>query len=244
VEKERQDVPTCLLPRDHAMDASMATCSTLPQPRIKPTHWRQGSILWLASALLLLVCVSAVLAEAANVFLGRNFRTVVPGQCYRSAQPNALMLAEVKEAHGILSILNLRDENEDESWYQEEVQAAKKLGIKLVNVGLSSRAQPPEHDFVRFVDGMDACPQPMLIHCASGNDRTGLASAVYMLLYTNVTPAEARGQLTMRYGHIPWGKAACLQRILDNYETWLCETNQTHSPDNFRLWARTAYRPE
>src|SRR2546430_5011474 len=37
-------------------------------------------------------------------------------------------------------------------------------------------------DFAKVVEAIKTAPEPMLIHCATGNDRSGLASAMYLLL--------------------------------------------------------------
>jgi protein tyrosine phosphatase (PTP) superfamily phosphohydrolase (DUF442 family) len=194
--------------------------------------------------ILVLSLVVLLLAEVLNIYVGSNFRTVIADQCYRSGQPNECFLQEVQRTHGIRSILNLRDENLNQSWYVEEKNAADRLGIKLINAGLSSSEQPPDHEFRRFVEGMEACEPPVLIHCANGNDRSGLAAAIYLMLFTKTPLPEARCQLSLRYGHIAWGKAGCLQRILDSYETWLNENGYQHTADHFRHWAKTEYHQE
>lgn len=185
-----------------------------------------------------------LVAESLRVFLGSNLHAVVPGKCYRSAQPTPAFLLNIQRTHGIRSIVNLRDENEDESWYQQEKHAAQQLGLELINTGLGSKEQPPEEDFYRFVQAMKDAPEPILIHCASGNDRTSLAAAVYLLMRTDTPISEARGQLSLRYGHIPWSKASCLRRILDSYETWLEQNGKDHNADLFYYWGMHIYRPE
>jgi protein tyrosine phosphatase (PTP) superfamily phosphohydrolase (DUF442 family) len=205
---------------------------------------RSRTRLWIYA--LFMAGLVMLLAETLRIFVGANFHTVVPGRCYRSAQPSASFLESVQRTHGIRSILNLRDENEDQEWYREEKRAAAKLGMKLVNAGLASKEQPPDHDFRRFVNAMTEkeSPDPVLIHCANGNDRTGLAAAVYLLLRTKTSLPEARGHLSLRYGHIAWGKASCLSRILDSYESWLTETEKTHAPEHFHFWAMNHFRQE
>ena len=188
--------------------------------------------------------VVMVVAEALRIFVGANYFTVVPGRCYRSAQPTERFLEHAQRAYGIRAIFNLRDENENESWYQEEKRAAERLGIKLVNAGLASKEQPPEPDFHRFVLSLRDCPEPMVIHCANGNDRTGLASAVYLLLRTDTSIPEARRHLSLRYGHFAVGKTLCLHRILDSYESWLAETHQEHNADRLCWWAVHVYKQE
>jgi protein tyrosine phosphatase (PTP) superfamily phosphohydrolase (DUF442 family) len=191
-----------------------------------------------------LAVVAMFVAECLRIFVGSNFNNVVVGKCYRSGQPTAAFLETVQRTHGIRSIVNLRDENIDAPWYQEEKSAAERLGIQLINAGLASTEQPPEEDFHKFVTAMRDAPEPVLIHCANGNDRTGLASAVYLLMRTDTPMKEARGQLSLRYGHISWSKAACLGRILDSYENWLAATGKVHSADHFYQWGITEYRQE
>jgi len=176
-------------------------------------------------------------AECLRVFVGSNFHVVAACKCFRSAQPSAEFLEGMKQTHGIRSVINLRDENVNEEWYRLEKQAAQSLGIHLIDAGLSSLEPPPVEDFHRFVRGIDACEEPTLIHCANGNDRTGFASAVYLLMRTDTPIAEARRHLSLRYGHFSWTKAACLNEMLDGYETWLKQNSQQHSAAHFREWA-------
>jgi protein tyrosine phosphatase (PTP) superfamily phosphohydrolase (DUF442 family) len=193
---------------------------------------------------IMLAALVMVAAESLRTFVGSNFHEVVPGKCYRSAQPTPAFLDCIERTHGMRSIVNLRDENPDEPWYQQEKHAAQQLGLELINAGLWSKEQPPEEDFHRFVQAMKDAPEPILIHCANGNDRTSLAAAVYLLMRTNTPISEARGQLSLRYGHIPWSKASCLRRILDSYESWLGQNGKDHDADQFYYWGMHVYRQE
>ena len=184
------------------------------------------------------------IAEGLRIFVGANFHTVIPGRCYRCAQPTAAFLESSQRNYGVRTIINLRDENIGEPWYDEEDEARKALKITLKNAGLSSKEQPPEVDFHTFVKAIKEAEEPVLIHCANGNDRSGFASAVYLMMRTDTPVAEARGQLSLRYGHFAWTKASCLHRILDSYESWLTETGKTHSPDHFYYWGINVYRQE
>jgi hypothetical protein len=56
--------------------------------------------------------------------------------------------------------------------------------------------------------------------------------------------AEARTQLSLRHGHIPWSKAACLGRVLDNYEKWLADNAWEHNADRFHYWGTKVYVAE
>jgi protein tyrosine phosphatase (PTP) superfamily phosphohydrolase (DUF442 family) len=193
---------------------------------------------------LALACFVMFAAECLRIFVGSNLHAVVPGKCYRSAQPTPDLLENLQRTHGIRSVVNLRDENNDQVWYQQEKQAIERMDLKLFNAGLCSKEQVPVHDFCRFIQAMKDAPEPILIHCANGNDRTGLASAVYLLLRTDAPLSQARGQLSIRYGHFSWTKASCLSRILDNYENWLAQEKKAHHPDHFYHWGMHHYRQE
>src|SRR5947199_571473 len=99
---------------------------------------------------------------------------------------------------------------------------------------MSASDKPFEGELRKLVDAFDRCGEPALIHCNSGSDRSGFAAACFLLLKTQATLREARGQLSVRYGHLPWGKARCLDRVLDQYESWLIGQDLAHEPEHFR----------
>jgi len=193
---------------------------------------------------LLLASLVILLAEGLRIFAGNNLHTVTAGRCYRSAQPTAALIEEMHRVHGIRSIINLRGDNPGEPWFEAEDTARKRLGIALYDAGMCSGEQVPEDDFRRFATAVKNAQEPILIHCANGNDRTGLGSAAYLLLRTDTSIADARRQLSLRYGHFSMGSAMCLHRVLDNYESWLRQTGQSHSPDRFYHWGMHEYRKE
>jgi protein tyrosine/serine phosphatase len=49
---------------------------------------------------------------------------------------------------------------------------------------------------------MKAAPKPILIHCQSGADRTGLVSVIYSQQIARVDEDVAERQLSVRYGHV------------------------------------------
>jgi protein tyrosine/serine phosphatase len=193
------------------------------------------SVRLLAKSVTLAVVVMLV-AEALRIFVGMNFGCVVPGLCYRSSQPSPAFLAEMKWGHGIRSVINLRDENPDDAWYRAEKLAAQELGIQLVDAGLWSKVPPRPDELRNVVRLIAAAPEPMLIHCASGSDRTGFASAIYMLVRTDTPLEEARQQLHLRYGHFAWTATGCLDDTLDNYGKWLSKKGWQHDRERFLDW--------
>jgi protein tyrosine/serine phosphatase len=211
----------------------------VPRDRPRGAFWQTAV---LCKALLLAILLVAG-AETVRTALGSNFHTVVPRRCYRCAQPRAEDLRLMVQALGIRTIVNLRG-TEDLPWYEAESAMAQRLGLRLADAGIWARRAPTEDEFRGVFQAVDDSTEPVLIHCVSGIDRTGLASALFLLLRTNATVEEACGQLSPRFGHNPWGLAACQDRVLNSYAAWLAENGLSHEPDHLRHWCREVYRQE
>ena len=112
----------------------------------KPPWIRKGLLV----KAILLAAVVMFVAETLRIFAGSNFHSVVPGKCYRSAQPSTAFLESAQRANGIRTIINLRGENEDADWYQEESQTVRRLGMDLIDAGLSSKEQAPDFSFAVY----------------------------------------------------------------------------------------------
>ncbi len=180
-------------------------------------------------------------SEAYRVILGSNFHTVVPERCFRSAQPTASSLRCMVQAHGIRTVINLRGRNAHDAWYQDEERTTADLGVHFVNVMMSAHFKSDEKELRKLVDAIDHSPEPILLHCGQGSDRTGFAAACYVLLKTPATLAEAHGQLHLRFGHFTFGRTACQDKLLEQYGAWLKEQKLEHSPRNFRTWVGEVY---
>ena len=192
----------------------------------------------------LLAAGIVLLAEVLRMLTGGNTHALAPGRCFRAGQPNPEALGVFARRFGVRSVINLRGNNVSWEWYREEHAAAGALGLQITDAGMGSYVQPKRTELWRLVEAIDASPEPVLIHCHSGSDRTGLASALYLLLRTDADVATARRQLGLRYGHFSWGKAGCLGRLVDGYAAWLRDEGGAHSSVRFRRWALEVYEPE
>jgi protein tyrosine/serine phosphatase len=81
-------------------------------------------------------------------------------------------------------------------------------------------------------------PKPMLVHCKSGADRTGLAVTIYLHVIKGLPLTEARRALSWRYAHFSWGKAGIVSRMLDAYEA-----DNRATGIGFEEWVETRYDP-
>ena len=186
--------------------------------------------------------IAAFASEAVYVLLGPNFHVVRDHECYRSAQPSLGDLEHFAQEYGIRTVINLRGDNIGEDWYHAEKDKSEQLGILHLDAGLFGRHPPYEDDLHNLVKAIDTAKKPILLHCMSGGDRAGMASTAFLLLQTETPLAEARKQLSLRFGHNPFGNAACHGRLFDAYARWLNQHAYTHTPDRFRTWARKHYR--
>jgi protein tyrosine/serine phosphatase len=133
-----------------------------------------------------------------------NFHTVLPGKAYRSGQMDEAQWIDYLQTYAIKSVLNLRGEHRASPWYQQEIRVAEQLGIAHYNFGLSASREVDNATLETILGIMRQAPKPMLIHCMSGADRSGLIAAVYLFAIEGQLAEAAAHQLSLIYGHFPY----------------------------------------
>lgn len=123
---------------------------------------------------------------------------------YRSAQLNKNEFAEEIDDHHIRSILNLRGPSPGSPWYDDELAAAREHGVVHYDLGISANHMVTPETINQILAILRTSPKPILIHCQSGADRTGLVSALYRYAIQGQSPAEAETELSLLYGHFPY----------------------------------------
>ncbi len=162
-----------------------------------------------------------------------NFFEIAPG-VYRSNQPTHERF-ETYAAMGIKAVLNLRGEGVQPRYLLEK-ESCDALGIGMVNISLHARKAPPKDNLLQVIEAMRTIERPFLMHCKSGADRAGLASAVYLMVYEGVPVSEAKKMLSVKFIHLKWSKTGILDYFLDVYEARL------HKGDiGFEDWLRDEY---
>lgn len=125
-----------------------------------------------------------------------NFHIAAKG-VWRSSQPNKESLSRMKE-HGLKSVINLRSNEITHRW---EKKLANKLELNYYHFPMDARAKQYENILKKILIIMhDPIKQPLLIHCLSGKDRTGLLVALYRLRYDLATLDEVHQEMLM-YGY-------------------------------------------
>jgi len=165
-----------------------------------------------------------------------NFAEITPG-AYRSNHPTRERMEHYAQL-GITTIVNLRGPNKLAP-YNFEVEACRDLGLELIDIPLSARRAAPRERMLELVDLLCNLPTPFLLHCKSGADRTGLASALYLMLVHDVPVEQAKRQLTIRHVHLNFTQTGILDYIM-----WVYEQRNARSPIGFRDWIATEYDHE
>ncbi len=208
-------------------------------PSRKAPRWFRWAVRGLVWGLIL-----AVAAEAARVLFISNVHEVAPGRVYRSAQLSAKQLNGLIQQRGIRTIINLRGYCTQFDWYLDECRLAHDLDVSQEDVTLSANRLPPPTELRRLIEVFDRTEYPIVLHCRQGADRTGLASAIWMLLYSDADYATARAQCGARYAHVPVLTTVSMDRFFDLYEGWLQANSLVHKPANFRQWVLNDYRAD
>jgi len=196
---------------------------------------------------LALVAALALGLAAAIVFRNPWFRgnagVVDPGLVYRRAQPTGGW-AELVAGHKLAAVLNLRGGSEADPWYAAEVAATRRLGVDFYDLPLAATARPSRKQLLTVLDLLDRCKYPLLIHCKSGSDRTGLVSGLYRMYRKGLPPDEAERAFSVYYGHTPILGTRHLHEPFREYAAWLRGRSIPHTPARFRDWVAHEYRAD
>jgi protein tyrosine phosphatase (PTP) superfamily phosphohydrolase (DUF442 family) len=154
---------------------------------------------------------------------------------WRHNHPSPARLAQLK-AMGAVSVLTLRGSTSPPSVI--EARACAELGLTFRALEMRATILPRREALLGLLDAFREMPKPMVVHCKSGSDRTGLASVLYLHVFKGVALPEARGQLSLRYIHNPLGRARVINRLLDAYDA-----EHRATGIGFENWLRDRYDP-
>ncbi len=155
---------------------------------------------------------------------------------YRSSQPAPFQVRRVAN-FGIRTIVNLRGAN-NSGHYHLEREAAAVAGLALVNFPIKSRRALPKATVLQALDLFGRIEYPVLVHCKSGVDRTGLMSALYLLSQGESANTALR-QFARRFGYIGSGPTGIGKAFVEAYRD-----ADAQSRIDFRSWVEGEYDPE
>jgi protein tyrosine phosphatase (PTP) superfamily phosphohydrolase (DUF442 family) len=154
------------------------------------------------AAALALLPVGDTILWVRDYFLYDNLHEVVPGRFFRSAEMSQERLVQVAQEHGIKTVVDLRMGGPTAKAGQpiDPADLAAR-GIHYEHVRLNSKRIPPPEQLRLLLRTFADAEVPVLVHCSSGANRTGVASAIWLLEMEGRPLEEAKGQLAMRFGY-------------------------------------------
>jgi len=165
-----------------------------------------------------------------------NKTEIAPG-VHRSNYPTHARIRRFKR-QGIETILSLRGDF-DGPFNALERDACARHGITLHYAPLGAREAPTAARIRLLLEKFNVIDRPFLMHCKSGADRAGLASAIYLIAIEGKSVAEAKKMLSVRFIHFKWTKTGILDLFLDLYQARL-EKGEIA----FQDWVEQEYDPD
>ncbi len=166
----------------------------------------------------------------------RNWGVVEPGRLYRSNHPLPWQLRAARDRYGLRTVLNLRGHRQDCGSDALGRARAGELGLVHADAPFESRGAPHKDRILRLAALFGELPEPLLIHCKSGADRTGLVAGIWLLLRGHPV-AAALDQLHWRFGHVAASRTGILDAFFRDYAAFLA----AHGPKPFLDWIRDDY---
>lgn len=189
--------------------------------------------------LLIFLIVAAAIGYYIYAFvIWSNFREVVPEKVYRSAQPSPAQLKKWARLYGIKTIINLRGYARKAT--DDEQAATNELGITLVTIRLKSTSLPTRDSLDKLIQTLETAELPILIHCRSGVDRTGSASALAAMAIGKENYDTAKWQAYVPPG--PWKRNrnndyAHISDMFKLYETHRRDNKTADDWQDFKQWS-------
>ena len=164
-----------------------------------------------------------------------NLYQIAPG-VWRSNHPTEQRFRDMP-GMGITTVLNLRGAL-PRPYYWREVALCQELGLRLIDLPMSGSSAPERATLVALIETFRSLTTPFVMHCKSGADRTGLASAIYLLVILGRPLAEARAMLSAKYIHFDTKRVGILDELLRCYDE-----AHARSAIGFEDWVREVYDP-
>ncbi len=174
------------------------------------------------------------------LFIDDRIDVVVKDKVYRSRQLSSAKLRHLIESEGIKTIINLRGVQPDETWYQQEKALAGQYGVTLTDIDFSANELPDVREICYLYDVLKSADTPLLLHCKHGVDRTGMASALALIIKTDTPFTEVKKQFSWRYGVAPFFPSVG-PLLFDAYEQHLEADKLEHTRAHLENWLKKEY---
>lgn len=157
-----------------------------------------------------LLATTAIIGSAVGLWEGvledrltaKRFGVVVESQVYRSGQISKWMIEPTLRECGIKLIVDLTAPQPHDEHQQAELAAAERLGIRHQRFPLGGDGTGAVENYVGAIRAIDKAVrngEPVLVHCASGAQRTGGVVAAWRLLVRGDDLESVRDEM-LSYG--------------------------------------------
>ncbi len=175
-----------------------------------------------------------------------NFKNVIPGKVYRSAQPSDTQIRKFIKKYEIKTVINLRAKKIKD--FEKEKLATEQSGAQFIGLNLSGNRLISPSELLKLIEVLETSQTPVLIHCKSGVDRGGFVSAIAAMVIGHEDFIDAKKQayvppgprkrkdFSKRRGYVY--NYAHISDTLKLYEDY-CEQNNldTNGWEQFAKWA-------
>ena len=187
-----------------------------------------------AFGVLIVCCVFSFL------LFNNSFHEVVDGRIFRSAQFSGAKLEKYIRKHKLKTIINLRGKNKGKEWYETEKEIAANNHVELYDLRFEALTLPPVLLLDSIVETLQSAKRPLLIHCRSGVDRTGLVSALALAIELDPPISLVKNQLPSNLLTRPSRNSVGVM-FFSAYEKWLQKTDNEHNVDNLLFFINHEY---
>ena len=138
---------------------------------------------------------------------------------------------------GFKSVINLRGAVPQASWYRSEIAVSQAHGVVHYDLPLSANSLVDPATMARITALLRSAPKPVLIHCQSGADRSGLVAAIYEYAIAARSPHRGDAYAACRYAIERVKQIAPIwkREFLDGGDVWI--EGATADPDDARARA-------
>ena len=170
-----------------------------------------------------------------------NAGVVVPGSVYRSAQPSPAYLEKIARQHNLKTVVAMM--RSEQPWFRSaEEDKLAQLGINYLYLSTTNARRPSRSEMLRLIEMVETVPRPVLIHCKTGADRTGAASALFAMHDLHQPVDQAVGQ-NVTLTHLHTGKPG--DEINDIFDLYLNARAKNNQPPGgwteFVHWIKNDY---
>lgn len=149
-----------------------------------------------------LLLFAGLIAYTSTVRLTKNFYEVDAGKFYRSAQLTPDEMQQAINQYAIKTVISLRGGSEESYWYKPQVEVLARNKVEFYPISLSMDSFPSKENLNEIIRLLKTAPKPILVHCRSGADRTGMVSALYQIEEMGKSKEEALEQLRFKYWYV------------------------------------------